>query len=132
MYDASNRKDIRNAEKAAAIAARQRIEFLQLSLASVEGRVWFFDFLTACHMFNDPFTGDPLREAYSKGERNIGLRIYAEILANCPDQLILMMREATERDYVGRSPSSPAASPKYSGGEDGGWDADGSAEDTFE
>lgn len=132
MYDASSRKDIRRAEKAAAIAESQRIQFLRMSLASIEGRAWFYDILTACHMFNDPFTGEALREAYSKGERNIGLRIYADILANCPDQLVLMMREATEKDNDRRSPTNTAASPEYGGGEDAGWDADRSAEDDAE
>jgi hypothetical protein len=101
VYDASNRKDIRRAEKAAQQIERARIDFLHASLGTPQGRVWFHDLLSRCHLFSDPFSGESLMEAYLKGERNVGLRIFAEILENCPDQYILMMKEAS----YGRSPS---------------------------
>lgn len=97
MYDASSRKDIRKAEKVAARIERDQIEFLSAAMNTIQGRTWFHEFLAQCHLFADPFTGDALREAYSKGERNIGLSIYADIVAHCPDQFVTMMREATIR-----------------------------------
>lgn len=121
MYDASNRKDIRKAEKESALGDARRIAFLRQSLSSAEGREWFYDFLNSCHLFADPFTGDALWEAYAKGERNIGLRVFAEIIANAPDQYLRMMREATERDNVRRSTAS-----QQPGGEDAGRDVEGS------
>ena len=100
MYDASNRKDIRKAEKASAIAEAERVEFLRQALSSVGGRSWFHNLLEACHLFSDPFTGQALTEAYLKGERNVGLRIFTDILSNCPDQYLLMMRESNDRDHT--------------------------------
>jgi len=97
MYDASNRKDIREAEKAAARIERDRIEFLTAALSTVQGRTWFYHFLEDSHLFSDPFSGDPYREAYLKGERNVGLRIFAEISQHCPNQYIQMIKEANER-----------------------------------
>jgi hypothetical protein len=94
MYDASNRKDIRRAEKRAAIAERARINFLCAAMSRPEGRAWYHDFLESCHLFSDPFSGDALREAYLKGERNIGLKVFADIHAHCPDKYIQMMKEA--------------------------------------
>ena len=66
-------------------------------MSTPQGREWFYDLLVACHIFSDPFTGDALWEAHNKGERNIGLRIYADIMSFSPDQFILMMREADVR-----------------------------------
>ena len=98
MYDASNRKDIRQAEKEAARSEAERIEWLRLALSSIGGRSWFWNLLSSCHLFSDPFSGQALQEAYLKGERNIGLRIFAEIVTYCPDQYLLMIRESNARD----------------------------------
>lgn len=96
-YDATNRKDIRKAEKAEAELTRTRVEFLRAALSTKQGRTWFYHFLTDCHIFSDPFSGEPYREAYLKGERNVGLRIFAEISQYCPDQYITMIKEENER-----------------------------------
>ena len=100
MYDASSRKDIRSAEKAAERLANDRIAFLRASLDTREGRAWFYHLLGDCHLFSDPFTGDALREAYLKGERNVGLRIFAEISEHCPDQYITMVKEENVRRHL--------------------------------
>jgi hypothetical protein len=100
MYDASSRKDIRRAEKAASRAEADRVEFIRAALSTFQGRAWFHDLLAFCHIFADPFSGDALREAYSKGERNIGLYIYNDVVTHCPDQFIRMMREAHEKELA--------------------------------
>lgn len=100
MYDASNRKDIRRAEKEVRLAENERVEWLRTALSSIGGRSWFWSLLSECHLFSDPFSGQALHEAYLKGERNIGLRIFAEIVSNCPDQYLLMIRESNARDIT--------------------------------
>ncbi|SRR6266702_1601579 len=97
MYDASNRKDIRKAEKDARQAEITRINYLQAAMSHWQGRQWFYDLLEFCHCFNDPFTGEALTEAYRKGERNVGLRIFADIVAHCPDDYIKMVKEENGR-----------------------------------
>ena len=96
-YDASNRKDIRRAEKAEFEAERERIEFLRAAMSTRQGRAWFHAFLSECHLFSDPFTGNALHEAYLKGERNVGLRQFAMISAHTPDHYITMMKEENAR-----------------------------------
>lgn len=126
MYDASNRKDIRLAEKDARVAEAERVAYLKAAMTVVQGRRWFHDLLESCHLFADPFTGDPLREAYTKGERNVGLLIYSDIVAHCPDDFIKMMKEAhgrrIERDIRDNRRSDPGSAGEQPGGEDGGWD----------
>ena len=127
MYDASNRKDIRQAEKESARAERERIEWLRTALSSIGGRSWFWTLLTECHLFSDPFSGQALHEAYLKGERNIGLRIFSEIVAHCPDQYILMVRESNARELA-RSQHSRSSDP---GGDDSGSEPTDAELDTY-
>jgi hypothetical protein len=88
-----------------------------------------------CHVFSDPFTDSPLREAYSKGERNVGLRFFADIAKHCPDSYILMIKEANDRhiqlDIAANRDHNPDASGEHSGREDGGRDVEG-PEPTFD
>lgn len=100
MRNASERKDIRRYEKQAKLRETNRINFIVAAMSTSAGRVWFHDFLSACHIFADPFTGDALVEAYSKGERNVGLKVYNDIVQNCPNYFIDMMKEANLAEQV--------------------------------
>ena len=128
-YDASNRRDIHLAEKESRLAEKDRIQHLQTQMSTTAGRTWFHDLLEFCHLFSDPFTGDALHEAYRKGERNVGLRIFADILAHCPDSYVQMMKEANGRRILNdtrrnRDDDSDPDQPTFaelSGGEDAGW-----------
>lgn len=128
MRNASERKDIRRAEKFAAEQDRKRIAFIVAAMDTVQGRAWFCDFLACCHVFADPFSGDALLEAYSKGERNIGLRVYLDIVTHCPDQFVVMMKEAQIQEIVNDRRDKPdpdsdddsdPADGEYPGSEDG-------------
>ena len=96
-YSATSRKSIRAAEKAAALLEENHRNFIIGAMSIPQGRSFFYHELAACHIFSDPFTGDALREAYSKGERNRGLRLYATILEAAPDQYITMIKEENVR-----------------------------------
>jgi hypothetical protein len=100
VRNASERKDIRRYEKQAKLRETNRINFIVAAMSTPAGRVWFHDFLSACHIFADPFTGDALVEAYSKGERNVGLKVYNDIVSNCPNYFIDMMKEANIAEQV--------------------------------
>lgn len=133
-YDASNRKDIRRAEKAAKVAEDLRLAYLKAAMTTSQGRQWFHDLLERCHIFADPFTGDPLREAYSKGERNIGLFIYADIVTHCPNDFITMMQEAHGRrtlDTIRNAPGADAPAER-SASADPGWDVEGRISTEFD
>ena len=119
-YDASSRKDIRAAEKLAAHAESQRINFLCAAMDTIPGRAWFYQHLADCHIFADPFTGQALFEAYSKGERNVGLRTYSDIVRYCPDQFVQMIKEANHARDSHSDPIDPrrAAAAQRAGGSD--------------
>jgi hypothetical protein len=121
MYNASERKDIRAAEKAAKLAEIQRTDFIKASMATEGGRHWFYDLLVRCHIFASTFTGEALSSANAEGERNIGLMIYTDIMRACPDLFIRMMQEANERELInGRRTAKSSGDPddEYTGIED--------------
>lgn len=127
-YNASDRKQIRAAEKAQQRADFEKIDFLKSMLSSPGGRLWFYDLLESCHLFSDPFTGNPYQEAFLKGERNVGLRIFADITAHCPDQYLSMMKDANGRRAELNAAISPdrTGSGEHPGSPDPGWDVEGS------
>ena len=97
-YDATNRAHIKAAEREARIAARQRGEVVTAIMSHTAGRAWILELLEASHVFASSFSDEPTRMAFNEGERNIGLRLFNDIVGNCPDEYITMMRERNERD----------------------------------
>lgn len=99
-YNASERRHVRSATKAAKLADIQRRDFLIASLATGPGRLWFHDLLVRCHLFHNPHSGNALNTAFACGEMNIGQQILIDIMKWCPDQYIQLMREANARDAL--------------------------------
>src|SRR6266704_2332873 len=97
-YNASERKDVRRAEKEAKLAERQRHEITTYIMSTAPSRAWMYDKLEICHVFRSSFSTDALAMAFAEGERNIGLQLVGDIMVACPDDYILMMREANERE----------------------------------
>lgn len=106
--DASNRKDVRAAEKAAKVTQAEQDYTLTNIMSTTAGRKWFHDLIASCRVFADPFSGDALVEAHSKGERNVGLRLFMDIMRACPDSYLLMMREENARQVI-KEPTKPAS-----------------------
>lgn len=121
VYNASERKDVRKAEKAAGLAERQRQEVIFGLMQAIAGRRWMLEKLEECHVFATSFARDAVTMAYMEGERSIGLRLLNDIMASCPDQYILMMRERNERNA-----SSERARNENTNGRDQGSDSDDS------
>ena len=121
MYDASSRKDVRKAEKAARLASAQDREAIRKIMIDTFGRAWMWHKLSAARVFSDPFTGDPLVEAYNKGYRNFGMMLLGDIMLYCPDQYIQMTREALENERRinnDNAHDAPATSSEHSGVEE--------------
>ena len=108
--NASDRKSIRSAEKAAALRTIQDREAVASIMSSIPGRAWMWRQLSAAHIFATDFTADALRDAFFAGERNFGLRLLADIMLHCPDAYLQMTKEANNDRYDGndRSPDSGA------------------------
>ena len=96
-YDASNRRDVRQAAKSAKLAEQQRREIINGIMSVAPGRMWMCDLLEACHIFATSYSDVGLRMAFLEGQREVGLRLLMDIMGACPDQYVTMMRERNER-----------------------------------
>lgn len=119
MRNAAERKDIRQYEKFAKIKEQARIDFVVAAMSTTQGRAWFHGLLSGCGIFDGSFSGDALLEAFTKGQRNIGLMIYNDIVSNCPDYFVQMMREANIEDVTNDRRSADSADDEQPGSEDG-------------
>ena len=97
IYDASDRKSVRRAEKASLLADRARQEVIVNLMSTTFGRAWLWDILTSCHVFGQTFSPDPLMTAFAEGRRAVGLALLADVMSACPDQYITAAREANVR-----------------------------------
>ena len=120
-YNAGERKDVRKAEKAARIAARDDRDAIVRIMSDTFGRAWMWRKLEAARIFADPFTGDALVEAFNKGYRSFGMLFLTDIMLHCPEQYLLMTREANVRRVNNDYDNDTAAasdSAEYAGSED--------------
>lgn len=98
MTSSIDRKAIRRLEKAADVIEAEDALVLKQLMSTMAGRGWLWRKLESCRIFSDPFTGDALSEAFYKGQRNVGLAIFTDILKHSPDEYILAARESNERN----------------------------------
>ncbi len=100
-YDASDRADVKEADKASRVLERQNLDVTRDIMRTAAGRAWMYRKLEACHIYQTTATpGDAFATYFNEGQRNIGLMLNAEILTACPDEFILMLKEANERDLT--------------------------------
>ena len=131
----SDRKSVRAAEKAAAIADRERGETIIQLMSTAPGRRFVWDKLGSAHIFQTSFNLDHGQMAFNEGERNQGILLLNDIIQWCPDQFILAMRESNERDSASRSAEQRSSGANGDGRDQGpagdatGDDAGGEASD---
>jgi hypothetical protein len=96
-YDASNRKDVRAAERQARLADQQRREIITGIMSVAPGRRWMCELLETCHIFATSFSDVALRMSFMEGQREIGLRLLMDIMGACPNSYVQMMEERNAR-----------------------------------
>ena len=114
MDNASDRKQIRRAEKAAKLAERNRSEVI-VALASHEsGRKYLWDRIADAGVFTTIYSDSPQRMAFNEGLRSGGLALLADFMQFAPDNFIQAMREEN-----GRRTTDAAIDRNEASGEDG-------------
>ena len=115
--DASDRKQVRKAEKAAKAQEKQREGVVHNLMSTIAGRAFVHDILHSTGVFVPTFNLNGLAMANNEGQRLVGLRFLTEINNNCPDKYVLMIREYNERHANDSDRGS--TSGELTGGEDG-------------
>ena len=107
MYNAGDRKHIRQQEKASKQAEASAGEVIRSLMSTITGRAWMYGRLESAHIFSASFSTDPHLTAFREGERNQGLMLLNDIMRHCPDAYILMTREANDRYSASERTRSP-------------------------
>lgn len=125
----SDRKSIRAAEKAAALADKQRGEVVVNLMSTIPGRKYIWDKLSVAGIFATTFSTDALQMSFNEGQRNQGLVLLNDVIEYCPEQFIEAMREANGRRSESSTADSAGPASESDGGErSSGEDAGGSVE----
>lgn len=98
MVDLGDQESVRERNKDLRPAAVLRAEMLKAIMGLKQGRKWIYWLLGECHVFAPIFDKNALSMAHSEGERNVGLKVLAELQSN--HEMIgfynLMLNEANE------------------------------------
>lgn len=116
--DPTSRASIRAAEKASRLADRQRGDTVRLLMSTSPGRSFVHDKLLSAHVFSTSFSHNALQMAFNEGERNQGLQLLNDVMLFCPEQYILMQREANDR-LASASAAERTRSKNANGGVEG-------------
>lgn len=115
---ASDRKSIREAEKAAAEWDRLSAEVVTGLMSNTAGRRWIWERLSEAHVFATTMRDEFHWTAFAEGRRSLGLDLLNTITSICPDLFILAMRESHERHAIdtSRNLDTSADDPNDPGG----------------
>lgn len=95
-YNAGDEHDVKRRKQSRKIRELQKEAALLALMGTPEGRMWMWDLLTECGIFQTSFSSDALRMAFAEGQRNIGLRRVAEINRLGPELYARMVGENTK------------------------------------
>lgn len=96
------------------IRRRDQLALLLKVMSEPIGRSYFYDLLASCHVYSSSFGTNALAMAFREGERNVGIRIGADLTEASPDLYLQMLKEAehgrrtTSRDDTGNGSDSAA------------------------
>lgn len=80
--DLGDQDSVRARNKALRPDAVLRAEMLKAIMGLKQGRKWMYWLLSECHVFAQVFDKNALVMAHSEGERNVGLKVLAELQSN--------------------------------------------------
>lgn len=76
----------------------QELRDIQAVMSTREGRRFLNRVLDKAAVMRCSFTGNANQTAFNEGQRNIGLFITGEIMEECGDLYLLMLREAKDAE----------------------------------
>lgn len=91
VKNAANETEVREAEIKAKLAEDQRANDLRYMLASDQGKRFIWSLLESCGIFKSSFTGSS-ETYFLEGQRNIGLKLLAEIMKTDPEAYVKMYK----------------------------------------
>lgn len=91
-FDAGDAEAVRGREKLSKEGERLRQAGLKRIVENEDSRAWLWDLMAFCGIARSSFTGNSTT-FFNEGQRNVGLKIQAELVKHHPDKYITMMKE---------------------------------------
>lgn len=91
-FDAGDAEAVRGREKLTKESERRRVNGLKVIVENEDARAWLWELLGFCGIARSSFTGNS-ETFFREGQRNVGLRIQAELVKHHPEKYITMMKE---------------------------------------
>lgn len=92
IKNAASRTQIKEAGRKQRFSREQELEDVKFILGSLQGRRFVWRYLEECGVFKTSFTGTS-QTFFLEGERNVGLRLLADINEAQPEAYVTMMKE---------------------------------------
>lgn len=92
-YDASDKNAVEKKKAESKRKEAKRLSGLRQLCESADGRAWLWELLRVCGFASTSFSSDALKMAFKEGERNVALRIMAEIHRVAPETYLRMQKE---------------------------------------
>ena len=98
LYDAGDPDHVQREKRRLGRLAKARKDFIAQSLMGTRaGRAYIWELLTFCHVFRTSIVaGDPYATHVQEGERNVGLKLLADINRDAPEAYRTMVEEAND------------------------------------
>jgi hypothetical protein len=93
VKNAADESQVKGAEGKGKRKREQELEDIRSVLATRQGRRFFWRTLIMCHVFETSFTGNS-QTFFNEGERNIGLKLFADLNESDPEAYLKMLRES--------------------------------------
>lgn len=93
VQNASSEKQVKAAGKKEKTEDIQKIKDLKDVLEIRSGRNFIWKILINCHIFSTTFNPDTQQMAFNEGQRNVGLRLLADINKHSPKAYLKMLEE---------------------------------------
>lgn len=97
VKNAADVEQVKKAKEKSVFGRDLEISDVAHVLSSPHGRRFLWRYLGICGVYKTSFTGSS-ETFYLEGQRNIGLKILADITECNPEAYILMMKEAKQRE----------------------------------
>ena len=98
LFNASDPEQVANRKRTQGRKKKSEEGTVKTILSTKDGRAWMLSILEFCHIFAPSYTGEAFSTAFQEGQRNVGLRLLADVTRIAPEEYALMLREKEKHD----------------------------------
>lgn len=98
VKNAADEEQVKTAERQERYDRKKELADMRLILETDHGRRFVWRYLEACHVFGSVFNNSGSVTYFNEGRRDVGLKLMADVTEANDEALIVMMREAKERE----------------------------------